>query len=254
MFTIEHLDGSMLKADEQGWKVLDMSKDSIEADVVSESPTMRPGRLAYGISYGVRTHTLSFTALYSDNVAYEKLVDLVNYHFLRDEPFYLYRDFRKPKERTSLPVKRDYVAGLSVKPKRIGDHKVQFDVSCESYELPFSEDSQIQTRTWTGTHQFTNGGGYKIDPRFCFAKMTITAKGAGNDLKITVNGQPYFWYKRAVSAGDKFIIDGTDVTKNSYNCFEDCHKQTTFFKVGTNQIKITGAPCEVIFEYRQLYL
>ncbi|MCD3524785.1 hypothetical protein [Streptococcus equi] len=60
--------------------------------------------------------------------------------------------------------------------------------------------------------------------------MTITVSGSGAELKVLFNGQPYFWYKKSVKQGDIFIIDGTDVEKNRYNCFEDCHKQTSFLK------------------------
>ncbi|HEM5490711.1 TPA: hypothetical protein U1617_001266 [Streptococcus suis] len=253
MFTIEHLDGERLLADEQGWKVKEMSASGIEQSVISESPTMRPGRLSYGISHGNKNYTLVFTKMVSNAAEHEQLVEFVYFHFLRGEPFYLYRDFRKPSERTDLPSRRAKVVTKSVSPSRNG-LKSEISIQLESYELPFEEDATLQQRTWTGTHQFTNSGGHRLDPRYCQMTAKITISGTGNELKVLFNGEPYFWYKKPVKSGDVFVVNGTDVTKNSYSCFEDCHKRTTFLRMGKNKIEVQGASCEVLFEYRALYL
>ncbi|MCD3566815.1 phage tail family protein [Streptococcus equi subsp. equi] len=234
-------------------EIKEMSSSGLEQNVVSESPKMRSGRLVYGLYHGIKTYQLVFTKIIKDTLDYSRLVDEVNYYFLRDEPYYLYRDFRKKADRVDLPKKRAKVFTKSIDHQKNG-LKVEFTAKLESYELPYEEDTEVQRVTWTATHSWHNKGGHRLDPRYCPMKMTITVSGSGAELKVLFNGQPYFWYKKSVKQGDIFIIDGTDVEKNRYNCFEDCHKQTSFLKTGNNRIDIQGASCEALFEYRLLYL
>lgn len=257
MFIIEHLDGQRLSADQLGFKVVDMPLSSLEMAVVSEQPTMRPGRVVYGLTHGLRTCRLIFTIDFKSNLAYERLVHYINGHFMRDEPYYLYRDFRSKAERSvGLPDKRLLVIGKSVTVERLGAYKAKVEVECESYKLPYLEDTGLQTRTWTShSHQLTlAAGSVGLDPRYCemVAEVRVTEKG--DHAKILFNGKPYFWYKKAVAVGDVFVVDGVTVTKNGVNCFEDCYKQTAGLKAGQNRIQLQGAELSVTFNYRQLYL
>ncbi|MCD3565940.1 hypothetical protein KUG08_00015 [Streptococcus equi subsp. equi] len=120
MFSIEFLDGERLSADERGWKVKEMSSSGLEQNVVSESPKMRSGRLVYGLYHGIKTYQLVFTKIIKDTLDYSRLVDEVNYYFLRDEPYYLYRDFRKKADRVDLPKKRAKVFTKSIDHQKMG--------------------------------------------------------------------------------------------------------------------------------------
>lgn len=254
MFTLEFLDGERANADEKGWKVIDIMDSGVEVKTTSETASMRPGRTVFGVYHGERSFSLSFASLVRDNVAYAEMIDAVHFYFLRDEPFYLYLDYRSKSERSGVPARRILVNGKSVKYEKNG-LKVQFTVELESYELPYFESTSLQHVNWEAKkQQFQNLGGARIDPRYCQMKATVKVTGAGSDLKISFDDKPYFWYKKATRVGDVFVIDGTDMRRNGENCFADCYKRTTFLKVGNNSISVDGSTCEIQLEFRYLYL